>query len=106
VGDDFAKLYVGGTVFDMLDKIRTTMPDDNPGALPVQDYVDIIAYILNINGYPQGSADLPLDEAELRNVKIDTPPPPKGGDLALYPGFPHVQRLARGASARSPHGSR
>jgi mono/diheme cytochrome c family protein len=105
VGQDFAALYLGGTVFDMLDKIRTTMPDDNPGALPIQDYVDIIAYILNINGYPRGAVELPADEAALKSLKIDVPPPPRSG-LAAFPSFPHARPVARLQAAPPVHGAR
>ena len=62
-------------MFDLLELIRTTMPNDNPGQLPARDYVDIVAYILNLNGYPQGEAELPADDAVLRNIKIDSIPP-------------------------------
>ena len=32
-GDAFTKNWVGRTVFDLFDQIKTTMPDDNPGGL-------------------------------------------------------------------------
>ena len=38
------------------------MPYDNPGGLPEQTYVDIIAYVLNMNDFPAG-------ESELRGAK-------------------------------------
>lgn len=62
-------------MFDLVELIRTTMPNDNPGQLPKQDYVDIVAYILNLNGYPQGPTDLVADDMILQKVKIDTVPP-------------------------------
>lgn len=76
-GEAFEKLFVGSTVFDMFDRLRTTMPEDNPGIVPMPEYVDIVAYILSVNGYPQGEAELKPDEAELRNIAIDSAPPRK-----------------------------
>jgi S-disulfanyl-L-cysteine oxidoreductase SoxD len=76
-GEAFEKLWLGSTLFDVLDRLRTTMPEDNPGNIPVTEYVDIIAYILSVNGYPQGTAELLPDEAELRKVKVDSAPPRK-----------------------------
>jgi mono/diheme cytochrome c family protein len=74
-GEAFETAWKGRTVFELYDLIKSTMPDDNPGQLPTQEYVDIIAYILNLNGYPTGDAELPPDENELKKIKIDTIPP-------------------------------
>src|SRR6476659_3118611 len=49
VGAAFTKAWVSRTVFDLFDQLRTTMPDDSPGSLSQQQYVDIVAYILKIN---------------------------------------------------------
>ncbi|MCC6318726.1 MAG: c-type cytochrome [Gemmatimonadaceae bacterium] len=74
-GESFEQAWKGRTVFDLYELIKTTMPEDNPGQLPVKDYVDIVAYILNLNGYPQGDAELSVDEAELKLIRIDSIPP-------------------------------
>lgn len=39
----------------------TSMPESNPGALPLDEYADILAYILSLSRYPEG--DTPLDAA-------------------------------------------
>ena len=74
-GEAFEKAWKGRTLFDLVDLIRTTMPNDNPGQLPLADYVDVVAYILNLNGYPQGEAELAANEAELKKIRIDSIPP-------------------------------
>jgi cytochrome c553 len=64
-------------------KIRDTMPPDDPGKLTDDDYVGIVAYILQANGYPAGSTNLeggalssiqlvgkPGEERELRNFSL------------------------------------
>ena len=33
------------------------MPDDNPGLLDRQSYVDIVAYMFWLNGYPEGMTE-------------------------------------------------
>jgi mono/diheme cytochrome c family protein len=71
-GEDFKKNWLGRTVWDFFELLRTTMPEDQPGKLTINEYVDIIAYVLNLNGYPQGEAELAADEAELRKVRIDS----------------------------------
>lgn len=74
-GEAFEKAWKGQTVFDLMELIRTTMPNDNPGNLPLNEYVDIVAYILNLNGYPPGESELPADVEALKRVVIDTIPP-------------------------------
>jgi mono/diheme cytochrome c family protein len=74
-GADFESAWKGQTVFDLFELIRTTMPNDNPGTIPQNELVDIVAYILNLNGYPPGEAELPQDVEALKLIKIDTIPP-------------------------------
>lgn len=74
-GETFEKAWLNRTVFDFLDRLRNTMPDDNPGSVKHEDYVDIIAYILSVNGYPPGDKDLSYSEDSLRLVRIDVKPP-------------------------------
>ena len=38
--------------------MKTTMPPDNPGSLSDWEYLDMVTYILQINGYAEGSTDL------------------------------------------------
>lgn len=75
-GDKFKVAWVSKTAFDIFDVIRTQMPEDNPGSLERQEYVDIVAYIFSLNAYPVGSGDLPADDDALRKVRIDNPPEP------------------------------
>jgi mono/diheme cytochrome c family protein len=74
-GEAFEKAWKGQSVFDLMELIRTTMPNDNPGNLLLTEYVDIVAYILNLNGYPPGEAELPADVEALKLIRIDTIPP-------------------------------
>jgi mono/diheme cytochrome c family protein len=69
--DAWAQNWVGRTVFDLYDQLRTTMPDDNPGGLSAQQYKDIVAYILKLNGLPAGTDSLPDDAEAMRLIKID-----------------------------------
>jgi len=47
------------TVGDLYREIVRNMPEDDPGSLADQEYVDIVSYILQLNGFPAGSAELP-----------------------------------------------
>ena len=70
-GAAFVKTWVGRTAFDLFDQLRTTMPDDSPGSLSQQQYVDIVAYILKINGYPSGADSLSTDPEALRLIRLE-----------------------------------
>jgi mono/diheme cytochrome c family protein len=73
-GETFTLAWVTRTAFDIFDVIRTQMPEDNPGILARQEYVDIVAYIFSLNRYPAGQADLPSEDAALKKVRIDSLP--------------------------------
>jgi len=52
------------TVRNLFDTVVETMPEDEPGSLSDRQYIDIIAYILQLNEYPSGGVELrPVDEA-------------------------------------------
>lgn len=73
-GDKFKVAWVSKTVYDIFDSIRTLMPDDNPGSLERQQYIDVVAYIFSLNAYPPGASDLPADDDGLKKLRIDSPP--------------------------------
>ena len=74
-GDKFKVAWVSRTAFDIFNQVRTEMPEDNPGSLERQEYVDVIAYIFSLNAYPAGANELPPDDDVLKKVRIDNPPP-------------------------------
>jgi mono/diheme cytochrome c family protein len=53
-------LTIGG-VFNYM---FTNMPADNPGKLKPQDYADLMAFLLNSNGYAAGATKLTADAAK------------------------------------------
>lgn len=63
--------WEGRTVFDVLESIRSTMPNDNPSSLSDREYVEVIAYLLAQNGYPAGDED--GNEEAFKRVRIEPP---------------------------------
>ena len=55
---------------DLFYIIRTLMPYGQPATLSKQEYIDITAYILTVNGYPAGGQPLPLDPRILKQITI------------------------------------
>jgi cytochrome c5 len=76
-GAAFKQNWDTRTAFDLFEIIRTTMPNDNPGKLPRDDYASIVAYLFKVNKMPSGRKPLPSDEAGLKQIVIavsDAPP--------------------------------
>lgn len=60
----------GSDVSALFTKTQRTMPFDAPGALTAGEYADIVAFILQENGFPAGDQDLPSDAERLRGIRI------------------------------------
>ena len=70
-GVDFLDKWSGQTLGDLFQRIRTTMPRDKPGRLSPEVNSDITAYILNVNSFPGGKAELPHDAQTLRQIRFE-----------------------------------
>ena len=71
-GAAFLRSWDGATVAALLEEIKSTMPEDNPGGMPDREYVDVIAYMFKLNGLPAGDAE--LEHGQLETIKIDIQP--------------------------------
>jgi cytochrome c len=65
------------TAFDLFEIIRTTMPNDDPGRLPREDYSSIVAYLFKVNKMPSGKKPLPTDSTGLKQIVIAVSDPVK-----------------------------
>lgn len=70
VGEDFLAKWEGRTVGDLFDLIRLTMPDDEPGGLPREQYADLVAYILAVNRFPTGTTEIGTSAEPLKQIQI------------------------------------
>lgn len=71
VGAQFVSDFNGLTVGDLFDRIRTTMPLNNPGALSREQYADILAFLLKGNGYPAGPRELYRRSEFLNTIRFE-----------------------------------
>jgi mono/diheme cytochrome c family protein len=71
-GDMFWSNWETYSANNLVEQVRSTMPEDNPGSLMRQEYVDIVAYILKTNGVAY-DGDLPMDAEGLKKVTIKKP---------------------------------
>lgn len=73
---DFRTKWVGRSLFELYEQIRTTMPDDGPGTLTPEQYLHSVVYILKLNGLPAGESPLVADSTIMSAIKFELPAPP------------------------------
>lgn len=69
----FRDKWNGAPLARLFDVVTDTMPKTEPGSLDTQDYIQVISYILKINGAPPGKTPLPADPAELKKIRLYLP---------------------------------
>ena len=71
-GYPFQMKWEDASVAEVFGRIRT-MPLGEPGSLSTQEYLDILAYVLQANGYPSGQSELTVTIAAQRwpRIKIE-----------------------------------
>ena len=70
-GPEFNGDFDGYTVFDLENRIHTTMPLGNPGSTNQVDATDLTAFILSQMGNPPGAKELPPDNVVMQALRID-----------------------------------
>lgn len=73
-GRTFQSNWGRRTVYSFFRTVRSTMPDDNPGGLEEQTYLDVVSYILRINGHAAGASEMTA-ESPMRQVRMAPPDP-------------------------------
>src|SRR5262249_55946550 len=69
-GATFLAHWEKGNLADLFIKIRDTMPEGGPGTLNEDIKVDILSYILQQNGFPEGKAELKKDVSALEDIRM------------------------------------
>ena len=71
-GAPFMTNWETESVATLFTKLKTTMPRNNPGSLTEDVYLDLLAFMLKANNYPEGAADVKTAAlTELAFVKKD-----------------------------------
>ena len=69
-GPHFASAKSAYTVSDVFNIVAQNMPAMNPGSLQKDDYVQVMAYLLQQNGYPAGTTALDFEGASASKVPL------------------------------------
>ena len=86
-GDDFLAHWENGSVVTLFDKIRETMPPNGANEVTDDAKADILAYLLQQNGFPAGKAELRAEAEGLGIIDLVR----KGKTAAIVPNFSLVQ---------------
>ena len=75
-GGEFLANWNGLTVGDLFDRIRTSMPLNNPQSLNRETNAAILSYILSVNRFPTGQVELPSRSEVLKLIRLEAERPP------------------------------
>ena len=70
-GSSFLMNWENSTVYDLFRQVQRTMPMEQPGSLSPQEYIDVISYVFSVNKFPTGDAELDVDEAHLKLIRVE-----------------------------------
>ena len=73
-GDAFFRRWNESTMDEVVQTMKGSMPQEAPGSLDLQVYVDIVTYLLKASGSPTGTGELRADRDRLKLMRV-TPPP-------------------------------
>ena len=79
VGGEFVSHWDTMTVGDLYDRVRTTMPQNDPLSLTREEYVDVLAFLLKNNGFPVGSQPMDKRSEVLATIGITAEKPASAG---------------------------
>jgi mono/diheme cytochrome c family protein len=71
-GDPFWAEWQQAPVRSLYSRIISNMPPDDPGSLPEKDVVDLVGYLLQVNGLPAGSRAIE-SASDLNSVRLQRP---------------------------------
>jgi mono/diheme cytochrome c family protein len=69
-GAEFLTAWDAQTLNDLFERTRISMPADKPGSLERPQIADVIAFVLQKNGFPAGQTDLATAGADLAGIRI------------------------------------
>ena len=79
VGGEFVSHWDTLSVGDLYDRVRTTMPQNDPMSLTREEYADVLAYVLKNNGFPEGARELDKRSEVLATISITAQKPDSAG---------------------------
>lgn len=69
----FRDKWNGSPLSELFGFISNSMPKQEPASLTPDEYAEVVAYLLKINGAPPGKTELPADDKALKAIRISMP---------------------------------
>ena len=79
IGGEFVSHWDTMTVGDLYDRVRTTMPQNDPMSMTREEYADVLAFLLKNNGFPAGAQPLDKRSEVLATIGITAEKPANSG---------------------------
>ena len=70
-GGEFKSNWSGLSVDDLFERIKVSMPQNNPGSLSRQQTADVLAFVLFRNGFPAGKTELAREAEVVKQVRFE-----------------------------------
>jgi mono/diheme cytochrome c family protein len=70
-GPTFMKAWGDRPLAELFVYLATKMPKNDPGSLPPEEYSQVLAYLLKLNGMPAGPTELPTDSLLMKNIRFE-----------------------------------
>ena len=68
---EFKSNWSGLSVDDLFERIKVSMPQDNPGSLSRQQTADVVAFVLSKNGFPAGKKELAREAEVVKQIRFE-----------------------------------
>lgn len=69
-GDKFLAHWLNHNVGELFTRVSTTMPQGKPGSLTHDQYIDVIGFLIDANGFKSGTTELKADSDALKTITI------------------------------------
>ena len=77
---EFKSNWSGLSIDDLFERIKVSMPQDNPGSLSRQQTADIVAFVLSKGGFPEGKSEVAREAEVLKTIRFEENKPKTTGN--------------------------
>jgi quinoprotein glucose dehydrogenase len=99
-GSVFVGAWGGHSLWDLVSKIRNTMPADDPGKLTLSQSADLVAFLLQTGKFPSGDTELAAEEVGLKAIVLpgsgQNASAPAASQAPAFPATGNMQQLMAG----------
>jgi S-disulfanyl-L-cysteine oxidoreductase SoxD len=71
-GGQFMSNWEGLSASELFKRMKESMPQNKPGSLSGQDNADMLAYMLQVNGFPAGKVELARQPEALASIMLES----------------------------------